>query len=351
MTRLLTTGVLAALFFSSTFVLNRAMSLEGGHWVWSAALRYGYTLVILTLGFLLLGRTEVLAAVWRAYRRHWLFWTAAGTIGFGIFYSGISFAANYAPGWVVATTWQTTILATALVLALFGRRVPMRGLFFSLLIFAGIVLVNVESAAQAPFDDVLRGMLPVLVAAIAYPLGMQMVWEARHLTSDSSLPEEGRTATPDGEPRSSVLGPPTSANRLATALPAVEDAVVDQPFARVLLLVLGSLPWWVLLVVVVRPPPPSQGQLINTLLVALLSGVVATVLFMQARHWAHTPYELAAVDSTQSTEVIWSVAGEVLLLGGALPGVWGVAGIAMTLLGLVLFLLAQDKSVKSFNIK
>jgi hypothetical protein len=42
MVRLLGAGLLAALFFSSTFILNRAMSLEGGHWVWSAALRYGW---------------------------------------------------------------------------------------------------------------------------------------------------------------------------------------------------------------------------------------------------------------------------------------------------------------------
>jgi hypothetical protein len=39
MFKLLAIGVLAALFFSSTFLLNRAMSLAGGHWVWSAGLR------------------------------------------------------------------------------------------------------------------------------------------------------------------------------------------------------------------------------------------------------------------------------------------------------------------------
>jgi len=322
--RLLATGVLAALFFSSTFVLNRAMSLEGGHWVWTAALRYGWTLLLLLLGFLITGRGRILGAVWRAWRAHWLFWTVAGSIGFGIFYSGISFAAAFAPGWVIATTWQTTILATAVVLALFGRRVPLRGLIFSLLIFAGIVLVNVESAAGSPVQDVLRGVLPVLVAALAYPLGIQMVWEARYAGTH-------------------VPAAPTFPALLARWMPAIRSDVVDQPFARVLLLVMGSLPWWIALVAIAQPPLPSQGQAINTLLVALLSGVVATVLFMQARHWAHSSYELAAVDSTQSTEVIWSVLGEVLLLGSALPGVWGITGVGMTLAGLVLFLFAQGK--------
>lgn len=325
MTRLLVTGVLSALFFSSTFVLNRAMSLEGGDWVWTAALRYGWTLLLLVAGFVLSGRGRVLGAVWRAYRQHWFFWSVAGGIGFGIFYSGISFASAYAPGWVIATTWQTTILATAVVLALFGRRVPLRGLAFSLLIFVGIVLVNVESATSSPVQDILRGVLPVLVAALAYPLGMQMVWEARHM----------------GTREPSSVAKTTS--MLGRWMPAIADEVVDQPFARVLLLVLGSLPWWIVLVAVTQPPPPSQGQLVNTLLVALLSGVVATVLFMQARHWAQSSYELAAVDSTQSTEVIWSVLGEVMLLGSVLPGVWGIAGIGLTLAGLVLFLFAQGK--------
>lgn len=342
MTRILATGILSALFFSSTFILNRAMSLEGGHWVWTASLRYLYTLVLLALGFVLTGRAHLLGESWRVFRRHWLFWIAAGSIGFGIFYSGISFASAYAPGWVVATSWQTTILATALVLALFGRRIPMRGLIFALLIFAGIVLVNVESAGQTPLQDVLRGVAPVLVAAVAYPLGMQMVWEARNKGLRSSASGQQQALNHNRTENTPEHNAPVS--RAARLLPAISESVVDQPFARVLLLVLGSLPWWLLLVVFVRPPLPSQGQLVNTLLVALLSGVVATVLFMQARHWAHTPYELAAVDSTQSTEVLWSVAGEVLLLGAALPGAWGLTGIAMTLLGLVLFLLAQGKS-------
>jgi hypothetical protein len=55
MTRLLALGTLAALFFSSTFVLNRSMSLEGGHWVWTASLRYGWMLLFLT-GWLLARR-------------------------------------------------------------------------------------------------------------------------------------------------------------------------------------------------------------------------------------------------------------------------------------------------------
>ena len=43
-------GLTAGMFFSATFIFNRAMSLEGGHWYWSAALRYAYMVAFLGLG-------------------------------------------------------------------------------------------------------------------------------------------------------------------------------------------------------------------------------------------------------------------------------------------------------------
>jgi drug/metabolite transporter (DMT)-like permease len=311
MIRLIGYGLLAALFFSSTFVLNRAMSLDGGDWVWSAVLRYGYTLLFILLGFVLSGRGASLRAVWTVFRRHWLFWIGAGCVGYGVFYTGITFAANYAPAWVVATTWQTTILATPIVLAFFGRRVPLRGIAFTLLIFVGVVLVNYENAAQTSWQALLLGALPVLVAAFAYPLGVHMVWEA-HSGNGQRIAE-------------------------------IDDAVLDNPFARVLLLVLGSIPWWIGLIMLTQPPPPTNGQWVNAALVALSSGIIASALFLHARHLAATPYALAAVDSTQSAEVVFSLLGEVLLLGGLLPGVIGWLGLALTVAGMALYLLAQGR--------
>ena len=179
MPRLLSLGVLAALFFSSTFVLNRTMSLEGGHWVWSASLRYAFTILLIVLVLLVSGQYRLLIAGLGLGRRYWRFWLLAGTIGFGVFYAGITFSAQYAAGWVVATTWQMTILMTPLVLWAFGRPVPRRGVFFALIIFGGIVLVNLETAAATSSRELLLGAVPVLVAAVAYPLGNQMVWEAK----------------------------------------------------------------------------------------------------------------------------------------------------------------------------
>lgn len=320
MLKLLGIGILAAFFFSSTFVLNRAMSLSGGFWVWSASLRYLWMIVFLTIGLLVAGRGRLLLDSLRLLRRHWLFWLTAGSVGFGIFYAGISFAASYAPSWVVATTWQFTVLASPFVLLLYGRRVPWRGVAFTILIFAGIILVSLGEAQAAPWQDVILGAVPVLIAAVANPLGLQLVWEA----------SANRGGGGQG--------------RLRSHIPHISDPALTNPFTRVLLMSLGSLPFWLLLIVVTQPPPPTTNQWINTALVAISSGVIATSLFLSARHQAHGAYELAAVDATQSAEVIFSVGGEVLILGGALPGPLGWAGIILTIAGLVLYLLAQQKA-------
>jgi drug/metabolite transporter (DMT)-like permease len=302
-------GALAALFFSATFVLNRAMSLGGGPWFWTAALRYAWMIGFLCAGYALLGRGRVLAGVLRLFAAHWLFWSLAGSIGFGVFYALLSFASAFAPGWMIATTWQTTILCTPLVLRLFGRRVPGRALLLTGLVFGGVVLVNLEHARQTSTGAVLLAALPVLVAALAYPLGNQLLWEARAGTH--------------------------------RRLPRIADPALDDPFARVLLLSLGSLPLWLVLAACLRPPPPTGGQVLSTALVALSSGVIATSLFLYARHLATTPAQLAAADCTQALEVVFSLAGEVWLLGGAWPSALGWGGLALTLAGLLLYLGAQ----------
>ncbi|MBI5298653.1 MAG: multidrug resistance efflux transporter family protein [Chloroflexi bacterium] len=311
MTRLIALGSLAALFFSSTFVLNRAMSLQGGHWAWTSSLRFGFMLVFLAALLLITQGKKALVAVKDVFLQHWCFWILAGSIGFGVFYALITFSSQYAAGWIVATTWQTTILATPIVLVFFGRRVPTRGLLFTGIIFAGILLVNIEHATLSSLREVLFSALPILVAAFAYPLGNQLVWEARL----------------GHHPR----------------IPKIDHPILDNGFARVLLLTLGSIPFWMALLLFTSPPAPSSGQLLSTALVALLSGVIATTLFLYARHLCNQPYEIAAVDATQSMEVVFSLLGEILFLGGAIPGALGLAGVALTILGLAAYMRTQVK--------
>jgi drug/metabolite transporter (DMT)-like permease len=310
MVRLLAIGILSAFFFSSTFVLNRAMSLQGGHWVWTASLRYGYMFLMLSLWLLLTRQTHILTGAVSEFRKQWLFWTIAGSIGFGLFYALLTFSATFAPAWVVATTWQATILASPVILLFFGKRVPVRGLLFTVLIFSGIVLVTVEQATSASAGNVLLGILPVIIAAFAYPFGNQLVWEARYGTSP--------------------------------IIPRITGPVIDNSIGRVLLMVIGSIPFWIVLILMTAPPPPTAGQLLNTGIVAVFSGVMATSLFLHARHCARTSYELAAVDATQSTEVIFSLLGEIVFLNGSSPTPVGSAGIVLAMAGLILYVRSQS---------
>ena len=313
--RLLILGAMAALFFSSTFVLNRAMSLDGGPWVWSASLRYAFMLPILIAWTLASGGVRGLRDTLALFAAHPLFWTLAGSVGFGVFYAGVTLASVFSPGWVVATTWQVTILCTPVVLALLGRRVPAKGLVFTALIFAGIVLVNLEQARGAADVGSLWGVAAVLVAAFAYPLGNQLVWEARH----------------GGGGKKGLLA----------RIPRIDQPALDAGRAPTLLLTIGSIPFWIGLVAFTQPPPPATGQVVQTALVALFSGVVATTLFLRARSLAKSAYELAATDATQSLEVVFSLLGETLLLAGLWPGILGAAGITLAVAGLVLYVCRQ----------
>jgi len=297
-------GLLAGLFFSSTFILNRAMSLEGGHWFWSASLRYGYMLLLLFIGLWCTQGLLYLKKVGREFINHALFWTICGSIGFGGFYALICFAADFAPGWVVATTWQLTIIASLVVLMFFGRSFSPRIWMFSLIVFCGVSLVNISQMENVDFQTLAAGALAVLGAAFCYPIGNQLVWEAQN-----------------GHKK----------------LPQVNRDLLRNAFTKVLLLTLGSLPFWGVLFILIRPAPPSGGQLISVALVALFSGFIATTLFLSARHQACNASELAAVDATQASEVIFALAGEVLFLGAALPNTTGVVGMLVTITGLLAF--------------
>jgi drug/metabolite transporter (DMT)-like permease len=309
MAKLILIGLLSGFFFSSTFVLNRIMSLDGGHWVWSASLRYAYMILLLSVWLLVFRGTRAFAHTLRLFFTHFLFWMAAGSIGFGAFYALICFSADYAPGWIVATTWQFTIIATLIVLMAFGRRFPKRIWGFSAIVFSGVFMVNISQAGAVAPAELIKGALPILIAAFCYPIGNQLVWEAK----------SGRGWLPD------ISGPKQ-----------------EHPFARVLLMSLGSVPFWCLLVIVIAPPPPSNGQILNTALVALFSGVMATSLFLFARNESKTGSQLAAVDATQSSEVIFALAGEILIIGATLPSALGVLGILVTGIGLLLFVRFQE---------
>jgi len=73
------------------------------------------------------------------------------------------------------------------------------------------------------------------------------------------------------------------------------------------------------------------------LLVALLADVAATTIFLYAREQAVTSSEVAGVDSTQTSDVIFALVGDILLLDNAMPLTMGMIGIGLIIVGLILF--------------
>lgn len=373
MIKLILLGLLAGAFFSSTFILNELMSAAGGHWFWSASIRYLFMWLIITaiisiqFGF---SRIKELTAI---FRQHYVFWCVTGSIGFGVFYTGICYAADHVAGWVVAATFMFTVVASLLVLFAFGQRFDKKFIVYALLVFIGVVLVNVSEGLHVakvadvnaiPMADMLLyGALPALIAAFSYPIGNQLVWQVSYNAKKRSteLPviaqNNSQISATELPPLSSIdthyaadtinvihttdpiLAQPTPSllQGLIARIPAIETSLLQNAFNKVWLMTLGSVPFWLILGIIVRPELPSTSQLFNTLLVALLAGVAATTIFLYAREQAETSSEVAGVDSTQASEVIFALIGGMLLLNNTMPSAMGLIGIALIMLGLVLF--------------
>jgi len=303
MVRLILLGLLSSAFFSVTFVLNRAMSLSGGHWVWSSSLRFVYMFFLLILLIAITKGVGHLLDTAKIFINNIKFWLLAGSVGFGIFYSMLCYAADHAPGWVVAGTWQFTVIATPIVLVLFKEKIPRRGVFFSVLIFLGIVLIQFFNKGTGfSMTNILYGVIPVVIAAFAYPTGNQLLNFAKH----------------GNHPR----------------IPHIDSSILEDAPTCVLLMTMGSIPFWIVLLLISTPPPPLKSQIVHTGIVAISSGIIATSIFYKARNSTTSPYAISAIDATQSGEVIFSLAGEIVFLGGALPELTGGIGIMMIILGI-----------------
>ena len=373
MLKLILLGLLSGAFFSSTFVINELMSAAGGHWFWSASLRYVFMWLILTAIIVMqhgFGRIRELATI---FRQHWGFWCITGSIGFGIFYTGICYAADHAAGWVVAATFMFTVVASLLVLLVFGQRFDKKFIAYALLVFFGVVLVNISEGIHAasvlgadavPMKDMLLyGALPALVAAFSYPIGNQLVWQvsynAKQKNIESLTPTQATDQITETElpplsaidthyPADSIsithttdviLAEPTPSllQGLIAKIPAIQTTLLQNAFNKVWLMTLGSVPFWLVLGLIVHPELPETKQVFNTLLVALLAGVAATTIFLYAREKAETSSEVAGVDATQASEVIFALIGGMLLLNNTLPSAMGLFGIGLIIVGLILF--------------
>ncbi|MDN4087519.1 DMT family transporter [Paenibacillus polymyxa] len=298
-------GVFAAFFFAFTFVLNRSMELSGGSWIWSASLRYLFMVPML---FVIVMAQHKLKPLWKVMKEQpgrWLWWSF---IGFGLFYAPLCFASAYSLGWLIAGTWQITIISGSLLVPLFAEvvhtengpvkvrgKIPIQGLLMSLIILIGIVVMQVEQSQSISTQDFLFGILPVILASFAYPLGNRKMMEV-------------------------------CAGRL--------DA-----YQRVLGMTIASLPFWLLLSLygVFRTGLPSKDQTIQSALVAVFSGVIATVLFFKATDQVRgNMQKLATVEATQSLEVLFALMGELIFLSIPIPSAWSWLGMLIVILGMSL---------------
>ena len=389
MVKLILLGLLAGAFFSSTFILNELMSNAGGHWFWSASLRYIFMWLIITAIIILqhgFGRIQALTTI---FRQHWGFWCLTGSIGFGLFYTGICYAGDHVAGWVVAATFMFTVVTSLIVLMAFGQRFDKKFIIYAFLVFIGVVLVNVSeglrASALADIDSapmaemLLYGALPALIAAFSYPIGNQLVWQVSHNSRKHNSRKHSEKLQPAREANSKLHNnknhnvdanqaliseaynlsdalnsaadnsmtlktnptieakPASTLQNLIARIPAIETTLLQNAFNKIWLMTLGSLPFWVILGVLIHPEPPATTQIFNTLLVALLAGVAATSIFLYAREQAVTSSEVAGVDSTQASEVIFALIGGILLLDNAIPSAMGLVGIGLIILGLILF--------------
>jgi hypothetical protein len=99
---------------------------------------------------------------------------------------------------------------------------------------------------------------------------------------------------------------------------------------------------------------PSSNQMVQTFFVAIFSGVIATTLFFYATHTVkHNQTQLAAVEATQSMEIVFTLAGEMLLLGLVLPALTSLIGIVIITLGIVVYCFLNSKikenTLKKYN--
>ena len=305
-------GILAAFFFAFTFILNRAMDQGGGSWIWSASLRYFFMLPFLFS--IVIGRKNLQPLFVDLKQRPgaWLLWS---TVGFGLFYAPLCFSAAYAPGWLIAATWQVTIISGSLLAPLFSEtvmtetgpkqikgKIPFKGLTMSLLILIGIILMQLQQAAALSPVAIMLGILPVVAASFAYPLGNRKMMEV-------------------------------CSGRLDV-------------FQRVLGMTLASLPFWLILSIYgyVTVGLPSMGQTIQSSIVAISSGVIATILFFQATDLVRgNMQKLAAVEATQSMEVLFALLGELWLLDSAFPTPLSWLGVILVMDGMILHSYISNK--------
>ncbi len=277
------------------------MELSGGSWLWSSSLRYFFMIPFLIAIVAYRKGFAPMKKEMKANSFPFFIWSV---VAFVFFYAPLTYAAAYSPGWLLAGTWQLTIVAGVLLAPFFTlvmnerkvrQRIPAISFGITLIIIAGVILIQIPHAQSVEVRTLLFGIIPILFAAFAYPLGNRKTME--------------------------LLG-----GRLDT-------------FQRVLAMTLMTVPVWIGISIYafVTVGPPSMNQLMQSFIVGVSSGVIATTLFFMATDRVRDDQsKLAAVEATQSTQLIFVILGEMAILGIAVPGPIALVGIAVIIAGMAM---------------
>lgn len=298
-------GICASFFFAFTFILNQQMHLSGGSWYWSSSLRYIFMLPMLLIIMISKRQLKEVIIDIRKKPLSWLLWS---TIGFGFFYAPLSFASSYGASWLVAGTWQLTIVAGGLMSPLFFKiiktekgivkirnKIPKKSLLISLLILVGIALMYIEEATDISLLNTMLVIIPVIIAAFSYPLGNRKMMEI----CDSNI----------------------------------------NTIQRVFGMTLCSIPFGIIisLLGISNSGLPGKSQLIQSFIVAVFSGIIATILFFKATDIVKdNSHNIAIIESTQAGEVVFTLLGGILIFHDTVPTTLSLIGLIIVVLGMIL---------------
>lgn len=303
-------ALLSALFFTFTYVLNRAVVAGGGHWQWAVILRYLVTLPLLAVVLPFQGGLGALPRELRRFPATWLVWSAVGFFLFGV---PLTWAASSGPSWLVAGSFQVTVLAGPLMAPFIYRDARARwhpgSLAIGLVIVVGVALLQWGHAHGRLDAGAWVAVGAVVFAAFAYPLGNRKI--LLHL------------------------------ERSGTALGAVQRVFGMTLASWPLWLVFAAATWW-------RVGPPTPREWLLAAGVALSSGVIATVLFFHAtERVGRQPTALAAVEAMQAAELLFATAIGAVFLGESVPGAMASAGAVAIIAGIGLFAWASSQEAAS----
>ena len=153
----------------------------------------------------------------------------------------------------------------------------------------------IEEATDISLLNTMLVIIPVIIAAFSYPLGNRKMMEI----CDSNI----------------------------------------NTIQRVFGMTLCSMPFWIIisLLGISNSGLPGKSQLIQSFIVAVFSGIIATILFFKATDIVKDhSHNIAIIESTQAGEVVFTLLGGILIFHDTVPTTLSLIGLIIVVLGMIL---------------